>query len=968
MARPCIYILDGKQLSYTEFRALLAQHVPNEGQSTQQAAETPPPQAGVPSGVLDQPPKAEQVKKTFATKRAYEGAFREEVKKEIEKLGLYREIENQEEAVAGADAIIQQIGLEAALEAVRQGDIRGSASTVIRIRAQEALDEAILNATTQEEVDALAKQQAELIQETDRAQTEYGRANSILDYLYQNSDLGFKSEVKSNEWRKQFGEEPPKELLEKWRERDDEFRKLREQVREAEQRAKEAEEKATMAAIQDSVKRIRAKAPAQRTANSIAAKKLADRVRTLKIGNKGLSASIVPPVLFDGAVETVALSIEAGGKVADAVAKGVDMIRDSEWFKGLTNPEKQQAKREYAATFDSLLSTMVRDAVEAGAKDIGSLVEQVQKGMPGFSEREVRDAITGYGKEIKSTRTDLQKEIDNLKRIGKKISKLEDVKARKEPVKSPKVREKLSEEEERLNQELKQAIKELNFNPLEQARRKEEATLEATKTRIQNRINDLRRRINEGDFSKPEKKNPVQDSEINRLNAEKLRLQNEYDKEFYKEKLRNRTPGQRMADFGRQAWSFLRAIKATLDLSFIGVQGSILTTSYLTRNPGVVKQALENMGRAMLSKQKSEEWHSMVKAQDWYPLAKKSKLALTEPHVELTAREELFVSDWVNAIWKLIGLPAYAFGKKAHQKWMNASPFSALERGGAAYLDSLRIARFGDIVQVLEEKKKMGEEVTDKDYKDAADVVNTLTGRASLGRYEASASALTHAFFSPRMWASQIKTFTPYAIIYFAKKSPVARKMALYDMARWFGVTMGAVALAAAKYNNDDDPETGVETDPRSNDFGKIKLGNRRVDPWGGKLPQLRLAIQLGFAAAGQDAYKDPKTGKLYPLGQWNKSPTAADLIIRAGTNKLSPAASLIWEAASTHVDKNGRRTSYGKEYTPERVAKEAFVPISADAAYDIFKNDPTAASGLWFMYLMIGGNVQDYEKEQKKK
>ena len=60
----------------------------------------------------------------------------------------------------------------------------------------------------------------------------------------------------------------------------------------------------------------------------------------------------------------------------------------------------------------------------------------------------------------------------------------------------------------------------------------EKRRLETAKKVAQSRINELQRRLDQGDFSKREKKTPVTDSELVDLNAQKIRLKEEYKKEF----------------------------------------------------------------------------------------------------------------------------------------------------------------------------------------------------------------------------------------------------------------------------------------------------------------------------------------------------------------------------------------------------------------------------------------------------
>lgn len=1103
----------------------------------------------------DVPVEPQQVKKTLTTKRAYEGAFREEVKAELEKSGLYREVENQAEAEANADAFIAQVGIDAALDAARAGDVRGGMRSVVRVRAMEALDQQISESEDPAELAELSLKQSELIQETSQVLLEGGREAAMMARLYAQSDLGFQSEVKADEWRRQFGEEPSPEMMAKWKERDKEFEELRIKLDEAQKRAEEAEEKATIKAIKDAA--TREKARDRKRTYTEKSKALADQFRKLKAkpmtfrdadGNQ----IEVKQMGFDwnGLVEIGAKAIEKTGEIADGIAAIAEKLKDSSFFNSMDDRNKQailqQIEDAYRVSNEEDVDVgpirvpkkMIRDAVEDGANDIASLVsvikEQLSDVYPNATDREIRDAITEYGKVVSMSKDELSADIRRIKRIGRITSALEDVQNKKRPLRSGLQRDKLDSEERALNKQLRDALKELPIDAEAEARELRTA-LDAAKTRTRNRVEDLQReidareklprntrtiqpdaelnalieerdalqkvhdevfndpeaieeerlaraidaarravenyekrirdknldpkkpspvketpelkairqqltsakaeyqklqedagviekrkletakkvatqriqdlerRIKEGDFSRTTSKPVIKDDELTKLLAQKVRLKEEYDKEFFKHKLANRSMPEKWKDAMWEAWGLTRALQATAELSFVLMQGGAMTISNVWHKPAATARAFGNMRKAFASQSKSEEWLRKVKAQEWYPIAKEAKLAITEPSGEMSAREELFLSDWARLIWDTIGRPFKLKSEAAYERWKAANPLKALERASVAYLDTLRVERFLDGLDILEKNKQAGEEVTKQDYKDIADAINTLTGRASIGKAEAISSVLTKLVFSPRLWASTVKTGTPYALIHFGKMTPTAQKMAVQDMGRFVGTTMGVVAMAAAYLNNDDDDGTGVEMDPRSADFGKIKIGNTRIDPWGGRIQQVVFSTKLTLGAmsllrspdispldskakqvafltklvldpAGLlrnrplNAHKDPKTGKLYPLGVPFKSPNMMEVVTRMATNKLAPSASLVADAMNTRVDSKGnRKDAYGKDFDLQQRAMEKLVPIYYSTVKDLMKDDPNSLAGYLLFYAFFGGGVQTYEGKTNK-
>jgi len=467
------------------------------------------------------------------------------------------------------------------------------------------------------------------------------------------------------------------------------------------------------------------------------------------------------------------------------------------------------------------------------------------------------------------------------------------------------------------------------------------------------------------------------DSELIKLRAEKLRIKEEYEKEFYKAKLKNRTTAEKIKDSVWELWAIPRVLMATGEMSFVGIQGLKQSVAH----PLTAARAFKNALTFMKSEKNADNWLRNIKSQEWYPTLRNSKLALTEPHAELSAREELFYSGWSNLVWdglgRVITSPARLKSAdsylKAQEGWSKLNPLKALERGAVGYLDTIRVERFLSGAEMLKEQGKTFEN-SPQDYKDVADAINTMTGRASLGGLEQQADLLSKVFFSPRNWASGIKTATPYALIHFGKMTPTARKMAISDFSKFVGLTTGMVMMAAAKLNNDDDKETGVEFDPRSTDFMKIKLGNKRVDPWGGMQQQvvfssriiadglMRAIPQLGI----EGGYK--KGGDIMPLGISHKSPSAGKLLGQQALNKLNPTADLLYNYLNTTVKKDGTRVNdFGQEYTVKSELGEKFHPIFWSTVSELLKDDPNALNGLLAFYAFFGGGVSIYDSKPKK-
>ena len=188
-----------------------------------------------------------------------------------------------------------------------------------------------------------------------------------------------------------------------------------------------------------------------------------------------------------------------------------------------------------------------------------------------------------------------------------------------------------------------------------------------------------------------------------------------------------------------------------------------------------------------------------------------------------------------------------------------------------AYVGFLNEAFGSELVARAEQWKRAGVEVTPELKKALVDWLSLMRGRGKLGPLEKYVSELTIPLWSPRLWAARLET-VPYALVYGIKQ-PAMRKMIAQDMAGF--VAANASLLALLKYSGLAD----VELDPRSTDWGKIKIGPMRLDPWGGFQQLARTIVQVGTGTK-----KASGTGDLYTISRMETA-------WRYALSKLSPAA-----------------------------------------------------------------------------
>ena len=184
----------------------------------------------------------------------------------------------------------------------------------------------------------------------------------------------------------------------------------------------------------------------------------------------------------------------------------------------------------------------------------------------------------------------------------------------------------------------------------------------------------------------------------------------------------------------------------------------------------------------------------------------------------LSGREEAFISSLPQKL-PIVG------------KFIRAS-----ERAYITYLNKLRADIF---YGTISDWRAAGKPMTDKSLRQLGDMVNNLTGRGSLDfgdfiKLESSRPFWSAMFFSPGLQASRLQLASSLVT---TTDSAVRRQLYKNVGA---ALLLGTSILGAAKAAGAD-----VEIDPRSTDFGRVKVGTTRLDFWGGFQPYARVAAQL---------------------------------------------------------------------------------------------------------------------------
>lgn len=234
----------------------------------------------------------------------------------------------------------------------------------------------------------------------------------------------------------------------------------------------------------------------------------------------------------------------------------------------------------------------------------------------------------------------------------------------------------------------------------------------------------------------------------------------------------------------------------------------------------------------------------------------------------------------------------------------------AYKASEAAFVGFLQRQRADIFDKYIDMAQKSGVELTDKELASIGKLVNGLTSRGSLGKYESAGNLLNNIFFSPRLLKSHFEVLGGH-VITGAGGSNFVRKQAAKNLVKIVSGTAAVLALADAVRPG------SVEWDPRSSDFGKIKIGNTRFDVSGGMGSVATLASRLVTLSK-----KSSTTGDVSPLtGQGFGAATGLDVVENFFENKLSPVAGVARDILRGE-------TFQGDKPTPARIAGSLITPL----------------------------------------
>ncbi len=364
----------------------------------------------------------------------------------------------------------------------------------------------------------------------------------------------------------------------------------------------------------------------------------------------------------------------------------------------------------------------------------------------------------------------------------------------------------------------------------------------------------------------------------------------------------------------------MRALLTSYDLSPVGRQGRLFISypEYWKAFPTMIKSWGKDFFKANQAAIRSHSnFTRPVDAAGQLTgksVAERAGLDLTNL---VTNREEIFLSKIAQ---KIPGIPAS-------------------NRAYVGFLNKLRSDMFNRLV------KETGGDILQNDVKLRAigKLINNATGRGKLpGVLEDNARLMNQLFFAPRLHAGKLRMYGQiFRPEFYTKVDPVVRKATLRSL-----ITSTSFSIAVGSLFKELGAE--VSNDPTSSDFRKIKVGNVRVDTFGG---DQQYAVVIARLLTGEST--SSTSGKVTNI--YNPSfgeQSAGGVLADFAANRLAPIPSM---AVNLLFNR-----SYGDEdFGIRSELADKVVPIMVQDIMEIMQEDPDMWPAL--IPSMFGIGLQAY-------
>jgi hypothetical protein len=553
------------------------------------------------------------------------------------------------------------------------------------------------------------------------------------------------------------------------------------------------------------------------------------------------------------------------------------------------------------------------------ARPLSPNLEQAQQEL-----EDIRKSLSAARKEKRDENTLAKRETA----IRKKITEIEariaagDISTLKP---ARKVNRPLSPELETAKQELEAAVKQMAAlrEAAKTVKTPEQIAMQSLKARMATQTAKLLEKIANGDYAKAPKRKQIDissDKEAMKAAAALQRAKADFNAGLEKYRRENMTAKELALDAAKEVAYVIQQGITSTDISAVFRQAF-----YLTVNPTnwiKASKAFKVYLEAVWSQEAADRHMASLMARPNAPVYAKSRLRIVDlDETQFSKQEETARGRLANKI-----------------PWIKGS-----NRGFITFLNYMRADTFDKIWNNITIKSESNAE-------SVAEGVNTLSGYGTIGPRGGKANNflgnISPVIWSPRLLASRMNLLTLKAL---RTGSGEVRKEFLKEYA-------GALVGMAALYMLVEAFDIGeVDWTSNSSDFGKIKVGNTRIDPLAG---MSQLSVLVATALKGE---RTSTTGKktIARREQGEKAPYGAQLmdtyIGRFLRSKLRPEIGAVLDALSGE-------NMVGEQLTVAEKAMNFAVPL---AYQDFFKimDEQGIPAGLALQVLSaLGVGIQHFE------
>ncbi len=445
----------------------------------------------------------------------------------------------------------------------------------------------------------------------------------------------------------------------------------------------------------------------------------------------------------------------------------------------------------------------------------------------------------------------------------------------------------------------------------------------AQKKRLQAQIETLTKRIESGDILPAMKPATVpQSKELERLQFQRDELQRDI-----RRRIQALKPRSIFGRFVQDPFNAARNIITAFDLSAVLRQGGFIGFG----RPVTAAKALGPMFRAFGSKKQAIKINAEIQDRPNAPLYRKTKLFLApiDGSHKLSEREETLQSNLIDVLERFV--PGLAASNRAYVTFLNvlrADTFDIMSAG---------LSKDGDVT--LDEAKAV------------SNFVNAATGRGTLGKFDQAATGMNVVFFAPRYVASRFQLLLGQP---FFGGNARTRKAIAKEYARYLIGMATVYALAGLTLDDEE-----FEWDPRSSDFGKIKIGRTRLDPVSGIS---QVTVFLSRVISGK--MKSSVTGEITPIRGEDVGfgrRTTVGVIGSFLRYKLSPMFGTVLNLLEG-------KDPVGQPFGPEDLPRNLLVPLAMREVFETIQEQGLARGTALSVLAIFGMGIQTYGSTTVKK